>query len=204
MAKRRSTRKNRNSRKNSRKNRSRNTRNRRMFYGGQAPVDWSNPEPMKLNLAQGNQFLGFHPGFRAQQGGFVAPYPGGVTESVSPMTADPSSRVAPLTAAFQEIAGLKDQAGGRRRSRKGKGRKGKGRKGRKGSRKQRGGDFVRWGGGGCGLMKGGQRGGSAVTLNPTEVAASGEMLLPQDYANKAAGLNNEWNLAKDPMAFAPK
>ena len=48
------------------------------------------------------------------------------------------------------------------------------------------------------------KGGAAVTMVPTTVSASGEMLIPQDYANKAASLNPEWNLAKDPMAFAPK
>lgn len=218
---------------NARRNTRRNRRNnmRQNMYGGSelAPVDYSNPEPMALSLAQGRQYGEFH---KNQHGGVFSggPYPGAVTDSSLPADLRASAHLLPLDKAFADVRGLTDQQGGRKRkSRKGrkasrKGRKasrksrkashkgsksrasGKSRKasrkGRKASRKgsksrasgknrksrkYRGG-LYRWGGGALGSMS---------------VEDSGKMLLsPQQVAQ--AGLNPEWKLAEDPMAFAPR
>jgi hypothetical protein len=50
-----------------------------MRGGFEAPVNYSNPEPMNLNLAQGEQFAKFH---AQQHGGALVggPFPGAVTE----------------------------------------------------------------------------------------------------------------------------
>jgi hypothetical protein len=180
---------------------------RRTQRGGEpAPVDYSNPGPMNLNLAQGQQFGKFHAN---QHGGVFSggPYPGAVTEpSVLPAGLIASAHLLPLNQAFDDIRGLRDdnQTGGRRKGRKSsksrksrKGRKGRkgSRKGRKGSRKNRsrryrGGDFVRWGGGGMPEML------------PSSVADSTKMLISPQLQQQA-GLNPEWKLAENPAAFDP-
>lgn len=194
---------------NARRNTRRNRRNnmRQNMYGGSelAPVDYSNPEPMALSLAQGRQYDEFH---KNQHGGVFSggPYPGAVTDSSLPGDLRASAHLLPLDKAFADVRGLTDQQGGRkarkvsRKSRKAsrKGRKasrkgsksrasGKSRKASRKSRKYRGG-LYRWGGGALGSMS---------------VEDSGKMLLsPQQVAQ--AGLNPEWKLAEDPMAFAPR
>ena len=173
-------------------------RSHRRYRGGVAPVDYSNPGPMNLNLAQGQQYASFHAN---QHGGVFSggPYPGAVTEpSMLPSGLVASSHLLPLNQAFDQIRGLRDdnQAGGRRhRGRKGsrKHRKGsrkthKGRKNR--SRRYRGGDFVRWGGGGMPEML------------PSSVADSTKMLISPQLQQQA-GLNPEWKLAENPAAFDP-
>ena len=198
----------------SRRGRGRRVRRNRShrMRGGVAPVGYSNPGPMNLNLAQGQQFAEFH---KNQHGGAVfsgGPYPGSVTDSGLPADLRASAALLPLDRAFADIRGLSDQTGGKRKrkgsrkgSRKGrtgsrKGRKGsrksrkgsrksrKGsRKGRKSSRKMRGG-LYRWGGGALGFMP---------------VADSTKMLIsPQQQLQ--AGLNPEWKLAENPMSFAPR
>ena len=173
---------------------------RRSQRGGEpAPVGYSNPGPMNLNLAQGQQFGKFHVN---QHGGVFSggPYPGAVTEpSVLPAGLVASAHLLPLNQAFDDIRGLRDdnQTGGRRKGRKGrKGRKS--RKGRKGSRKNRsrryrGGDFVRWGGGGMYGMP---------EMLPSSVADSTKMLISPQLQQQA-GLNPEWKLAENPAAFDP-
>lgn len=172
-------------------------RSHRRYHGGThqvaqgAPVDYSNPEPMNLNLAQGQQFAKFHVN---QHGGVFSggPYPGAVTEpSMLPADLVASAHLLPLNQAFSEIRGLRDQAGGRRRRRNGR----KSRKGRKGSRKNRsrryrGGDFVRWGGGGMPEML------------PSSVEDSTKMLISPQLQQQA-GLNPEWKLAENPASFDP-
>jgi hypothetical protein len=184
-----------------RKNSRRNRRGSRRQRGGQAPLDWSNPGPMKLNLAQGQQFAQLHAG---QHGG-MAPYPGGVTNTALPQDLVASAHLLPLQRAFQDIAQYGPeadrQAGGRRRGTRRGSRKG--RKGRKGSRRQRGGQLVRWGG----PVGGGRRrmyGGSRTEMSmPMDVAESSKMLIPPSLQAQA-GLNPEWKLAENPMAFAPQ
>ena len=96
-------------RKNSRKNRknsgkSRRSNRRNNMYGGEAPVKYSNPGPMDINLAQGQQFDKFH----AQQHGGGAlvggPFPGAVTEGAfNPQALMASARQDPLIQAYAEI-----------------------------------------------------------------------------------------------------
>jgi hypothetical protein len=203
MAKsRRNTLKSRKSRKASRKSRRQN--------GGElngAPVNYANPGPMGLNLAQGQQFAAYHSG---QHGGGLAygPYPGAVQEaSVLPADLVASAHLLPLNASFDYIRQFgpdADLKGGRRRSRRGgkgsrrgsKGRKAT-RKSRKG-RKQRGGVLVRWGGGARRM-----RGGSYAEMRyPMPVGEESKMLIPAALQAQA-GLNPEWKLAENPSSFDP-
>jgi hypothetical protein len=210
-----------------RNRRSMKRRGSRRMRGGQAPVDYSNPAPMNLNLNQGQQFLKMHEG---QHGGALntsGAYPGVVGQgSVLPGDLVASAKLAPLNAAFDYIKqfgpssdnpnlrGGKRRRRGSKKSRKTR----KSRKSRKGSRKQRGGVLVRWGGGKRrrGSRKGSRksrkgrkgsrkyRGGAYAEMRfPMPVGDEGKMLLPASLEAQA-GLNKEWTLAKDPMAFAPK
>lgn len=200
------------SRKANRRNRSRKQR------GGVAPVGeygaGSGIAPMKLNLAQGQQFAAYH---AQQHGGGLnfGPYPGAVQEaSVLPADLVASAKLLPLNQSFDYIRQFGPSSdnpnlkGGKRRRR---GRKS--RKGRKGSRKQRGGGagLVRWGAGG-GRRRNTRRnrrnrrmmyGGSRAELNmPMDVSQEGKMLIsPQMQAQ--AGLNPEWKLAENPTSFDP-
>jgi hypothetical protein len=188
----------------------------RKYKGGSAPVNYSNPGPMNLNLAQGRQFDEYH---KNQHGGEYGPYPGAVSEaSLLPSDLVASAKLLPLNAAFAEIRGMTDQAGGKRRrratkkakkSRKSKKAKKsrktrkakksrKSRKSRKGSRKQRGG-LYRWGGG-ARRYKGGAY---AEMRYPMPVGDESKMLIPSSLQAQA-GLNPEWKLAENPMSFAPK
>jgi len=194
---------------------------------------------MKLNLAEGDQFAKYHSG---QHGGSAvtsgySAYPGAVTQgSFNDGVPLDAARQNTLIAAYRDIAGLKDQAGGyKRKSRKGsrknrKNRKGsrksrknkkasrksrknkkasrKSRKNKKASRKasrknrkmyrkQRGGDFVRWGGARRHV------GGSMQDMsNPMTVAESTKMLISPQMQLQT-GLNPEWKLAENPASFAP-
>jgi len=194
------SRKSRRGHKKSRKDRRRkNTRRQR---GGEAPVGYSNPFPMGINLAQGQQFAAYH---AQQHGGAVGTYPDAVQQSaLLPADLVPSARLLPLNAAFDYIRQFGPEAdlkGGRRR---------KGRKGRKASRKsrnsrkQRGGVLVPFGGGGRkrrGTRR--MRGGSAADMgHPMDVAEETKMLIPSSLQQQA-GLNPEWKLAENPMSFAP-
>jgi hypothetical protein len=187
------------------------------MYGGEAPVDYSNPGPMEINLAQGEQFAKFHEG---QHGGGAlvgGPFPGAVTEGAfNPQDLMASARQDPLIQAYAEIKQYGPSSdnpnlrGGKRR-RRGSRKSSKSRKSRK---IQRGGDFVRWGGGKRhrGSRKGRKatrrrrsyRGGafSGGLNNPMPVSDEGKMLIPESLLAQS-GQNAEWALAKDPMAFAP-
>ncbi len=198
-------------RKGSRKAHRKGSRKHRMSHrrmrGGQAPVGYSNPGPMGLNLAQGQQYAKFHEG---QHGGAYGPYPAAVDQAtVLPADLTASAKLLPLNAAFAEIRGMSDQSGGKRRHHRKGSRKAhrKSRKGsrkhhkahRKGSRKQRGGVLVRWGGG----SRRRYRGGSYAEMRfPMPVSDEGKMLIPSGLQAQA-GLNPEWKLAENPMAFAP-
>lgn len=182
-------------------------RKSRAQRGGQAPVNYSNPGPMNINLAQGKQFDAYH---RQQHGGGLGygPYPGAVdAPTVLPADLTAAARLLPLNDAFAQIRGMTDQDGGRRR----KGSR-KSRKSRKSHKKQRGGDFVRWGGarrvsrkrstkGRKGSKK--QRGGSYSEMRfPMPVSDETKMLIPANLQAQA-GLNPEWKLAENPLSFAP-
>lgn len=212
-----------NSRKNSRRNRRntmrRNRKNRRAntmrrnrrnnMMGGEYSMpatvnDNSMNGPRDMSLAQGQQYADFH---KNQHGGGLVggPFPGSVTDEslISPDMAT-SARVAPLNAALNEIRGMKDQAGGRRRRRN---TMRKGRKNRKNSRKNRKGSRRN-------NMMGGKRRRNSMrrrrnnmmggmVLNPASVSAPGLLLSPGQEAKALSGMNAEWKLAENPRAFAP-
>lgn len=203
----------------SRKSRRTNRKSRRAQRGGQAPVNYSNPGPMNINLAQGRQYDAYHAN---QHGGGLGygPYPGAVdAPTVLPADLTAAARLLPLNDAFAQIRGMTDQDGGRRRRGRKGSRKGS-RKSRKSYKKQRGGDFVRWGGarrlgtnkrrmsrkrsskkGRKGTKK--QRGGSYAEMRfPMPVGDESKMLIPASLQAQA-GLNPEWKLAENPLSFAP-
>jgi hypothetical protein len=212
---------NRKNRKNSRRNRKsrrnnnmsmRRRRNNINMMGGEysmpSPVgDDSLRGPSNMSLAQGQQFASFHAN---QHGGALSggPYPGVVTEEalISPQMAV-AARTAPLNAALNEIRGMSDQAGGRRRRRRGNTMR-KGRKNRKNTRKNRKNTrkgrknrrnsnmSMRRRRNNINMM------GGAV-LTPAMTSAPG-LLLPSGLEAKAvSGMNAEWKLAENPRAFAP-
>jgi hypothetical protein len=175
---------------------------------------------MNLNLNQGQQFLKMH---ENQHGGSLntsGAYPGVVTQaSVLPGELVASAKLAPLNASFDYIKQFGPSSdnpnlrGGKRR-RRGSKKSRKSRKSRKG-RKQRGGVLVRWGGGSRRRRgsrksrksrKGSRkyRGGAYAEMRfPMPVGEEGKMLIPASLEAQA-GLNKEWSIIKDPMAFAPK
>ncbi len=200
-------------RKGSRKSRKMTYRkSRREIIGGFiAPVNMGNPV-MEESLAQGRSFASYHAG---QHGG-VADYPTSV--SAGPFLSGSMASqagVAGLDSKWAEIAGMRDQAGGKRRksrkakkskksrkamkSRKAKKSRKASRKSRKASRKSRKGSRKH--------RKGSRkhRKGSRKQRGGVAGASDSYMLLSGSLASKAeAGMSPEWSLAKDPMAFAPK
>ena len=182
-----------NMRKNTRKNRKTNRKSRRANRrqnGGSDPAPTvGNPMAgMQMqSLNQGKQFDAYHAN---QHGGALegGPFPGAIVEpSILPQALHASARVAPIDAAIAQIQNLKDQSGGRR-GRNRKGRKAS-RKGHKGSRKSR--NTRRY------------RGGSYDLANAQSVSAPGMLLSPAMEARALNGMNAEWKLAENPMAFAP-
>ena len=172
----------------------------------------SSMKPMTAqSLAQGQQFANMHAN---QHGGGLdaGPFPGAVTEqALIPANLANAARVAPLNAALNAIANMKDpgQAGGSRKGRKGrkaskkarkatkkarkgtkKSRKGS-RKGAKASRKNRKGSKTR-------RMRGGAFGDNAQSVN-----APGLLLNSAQMSKALSGMNAEWKLAENPAAFAP-
>lgn len=212
-----------NNRKNSRRNRKNNRKNRRNnnmsmrrrrnninMMGGEysmpSPVgDMSMKGPMNMSMAQGQQYADFH---KNQHGGSLSggPYPGVVTEeALIPASMAASARTAPLNAALNEIKGMSDQAGGKRKRRN---TMRKGRKNRKNTRKNRRNNnmsmrrrrnnnmSMRRRRNNMNMM------GGAV-FSPAAVTAPG-LLLPSGLEAKAvSGMNAEWKLAENPRAFAP-
>ena len=183
-----------NMRKNTRKNRKTNRKSRRSNRrqnGGFAPAPTvGNPMAgmQQQSLSQGRQFDAYHAN---QHGGGLeaGPFPGAIVEpSILPQALHASARVAPIDAAIAQIQNLKDQNGGRRnRNRNRKGRKAsrKGRKDRKSRNTRR------------------YRGGAYDLANAQSVSAPGMLLSPALEARALNGMNAEWKLAENPMAFAP-
>ncbi len=188
------------SRRHSRKHRTHKRRHHRMRGGDSsaASVNGDSMKPMtQQSLAQGQQFANMHAN---QHGGGAldaGAYPTAVTEqALLPGNLMAAARVAPLNAALNAIANMKDpgQAGGGRRR---KGRKASkkarkaSRKSRKGSRKSRKGRKTR-------RMRGGAFGDNAASVN-----APGMLLDPAQMGKALSGMNAEWKLAENPAAFAP-
>jgi hypothetical protein len=144
------------------------------------------------SLAQGQQFASMHANQHGGGGLDAGPFPGAVTEeSMLPSNLQAAARVAPLNAALNAIANMKDPGqagGGRKRKGSKKSRKGA-KKGRKGSRKVR--------------RTRRMRGGAAYDSNPASVNAPGMLLSGSQMSKALSGMNSEWKLAEDPSAFAP-
>lgn len=165
-----------------------------------APVnDKSMAGALQASLGQGQQFAGLH---ATQHGGHLSPlgldagaYPGEVQRSSllqtggavfggAPMAAVTgsvltgplvdSSRTGPLNDAWSQVAGMKDQTGGRRKRR--------GKKSRKSRRRQRGG-FSNW--------------GSAMPAPSSAPYMTG-------VNPAAGQLNHEWDAARNPNYYVPK
>jgi len=181
----------------------RKLRNRSKSRGGAsysyvpAPVNYVDATG-NLNLAQGRQFAEMHEGQHGGAGLISGPYPDALGD-VLPQDLAASARLLPLQKSFDEIKGMSDQAGGRRRRNKRKSMKGgkKSRKNRKSkksrkSRKNRNNRKNR-------KSRRSRRGGSH--LGYQAVDAPGMLLTNAEY--KLAGLNPEWDLAADPNAFNP-
>lgn len=173
----------------------------RRYRGGfePAPVTWKTEVPSTLNLAQGQQFQELNKMYHGGATFYGGPYPGSVTDSGLPADLAASAHLNPLNKAFADVAGLKDQVGGKRRrsskrkSRRSAKRKSSSRKSRRSaSRKSR-----------RSTRRSAHRktrGGGA--LNPMPMSDFNKMLLPAGLEGRA-GLNPEWKLAEDPNAFAP-
>jgi len=178
---------------------SRQTRKHKLRRGGVAPVDYFNAQPAELNLGQGRQFSSMTRSYHG--GGLVGgPYPTALGSTL-PQDLIGAAKLEPLQKAFDDIKGLQD-GGRRRKSRTLKGRKGRksrksrknrrtNRKNRKSNRKNRKSNRR--------SRKGGAH--TASHLGYQTVNAPGMLLTNAQYAK--AGLSPEWNLAKDPNAFAP-
>ena len=152
-----------------------------MLSGASLNYNLAGSWPSKMSMGQGGDYLKYHEG---QHGGALTGAPvaalGG--DLISSEMRGPA-HLGGLDAAFRGIAGLKDQAGGRRRkgSRKGsrKGKKGS-RKGKKGSRKGKKGSRK-------GSRKNRSRRSRGGALGYASFPSSGMLLKGDDYAR--AGLN---------------
>jgi len=171
--------------------------------------DTSMNAPYKLNMLQGQEYASQHAnqhggvanvGYtgvlpndlrhaaRVDQAGGMAPVGDTGVMDVGRVEA----RVGPLDASFQEIVGMKDQAGGRRRRRSSRknGRKATRKASRKASRKNGRKSRRCW-------SRRNMRGGVADVNDPT-------LLLPVDMEKQAVmGMNPEWKLAEDASSFNP-
>jgi hypothetical protein len=128
-----------------------------------------------MSLGQGQDFFKYHEG---QHGG-QAPFPGAVVDSSLPAALRGPAHLNGLDKAFVDIAGLKDQSGGKRRKMRGKKQAKRSTKKLRMTRRKR-------------TMR--KRGGS---LGYAPVSMPG-MLLSGPRAYAQAGLNPEW---KTDIAF---
>lgn len=175
MAKRRNM-KRRTHRKGTRSSRSRKMRGGYVLNGSNIN-DTSMNAPSKLNMLQGLEYATQH----ANQHGGMAPVGDTGVMDVGRVEA----RLGPLDSSFQEIAGMKDQAGGRRR-------KSRGRTSRKSRRCWSGRSRRR------NKTRNNMRGGVASVGDSTT-------LLPVGMEKQAVmGMNPEWKLAEDPASFNPR
>ena len=164
---------------------------RRRQRGGQAPVnDSSMLSPSSSSLAQGVDYKQIHMG---QHGGKVLIGGAAPLESIGqtlPQELQGPASVTSTMNAFREIQGMSDQTGGARRKRRGS-KRAKRRGSKRVKRTKRRGTKRR----GMKLYGGG------INANPAAASAPG-LILPSSVTE--GGMNPEWNLAKDPQAFAPK
>ena len=180
------------SRKQTRKNRSR--RGGAAYSYEPASVSYKGEQGMaQLSLNQGRQFAGMT---QSYHGGGVpvgllgGPYPSALG-SVLPSDLHGSARIDSTMKAYAEIADLKDgQDGGRRRRRRNSRKNRKSRNSRK-NRKSRNSRKNRK------SQRRNRRGGGHIGFASVDMPG----MLLKDYSK--TGLSPEWDLAKNPNAFAP-
>ena len=171
------------------------TRRLRKMRGGWqrlSPADVNDASmagPSAASLSQGGEYKVMHEG---QHGGGAA-LGGAPAFQSQTLPADlvDSARVGGTLAAFNEIKGMQD--GGRRRRRASRKRQGGGR--RRGSRKSRKSRKSR--------RRSRRKQGGGAALHPGDANAGGMLLTGRQAAGAEAGMNAEWQLAKNPASFAP-
>ena len=152
--------------------------------------DASMAGPSAASLSQGGEYKVMHEG---QHGGGAAMAGAPAFQSQTlPANLVDSARVGGTLNAFNEIKGMQD--GGRRR------RRGS-RKGRA-SRRKHGGSRRKHGGSRRKHSRRRKQGGGAA-MHPGDANAGGMLLTGRQAAGAEAAMNPEWQLAKDPRAFAP-
>jgi hypothetical protein len=164
-----------------------------IMSGGQLELnDNSMNVASRASLTNGQNFLAAH---RAQHGGMAPVGDTGVLDE----SLRSFARVGPLDQALQQIQGMSDQAGGRRRRKASRKSRKASRKSRKGSRKSRKGSRKASRKGRKASRKSRkQRGGFAPADAP------GNLLPPDLEAVAVSGQNPETKLAADPTFLAPK
>ena len=162
--------------------------------------DTSMAGPMNMSLKQGGEYSVLHEG---QHGGGAHMGAPAFQSQMLPASMVDAARTGGTLQAFSEIQGMKDQGGGGRRSRRS----------RRSRRKQYGGQAESveeensnssMSGGRRRRYRKSRRQGGGANLHPADVS-SPDMLLSGNSAKAAEGaMNPEWQLAKNPSAFAPK
>lgn len=147
--------------------------------GGSAPVQYSLADnwSSQISKGQGADYFNYH---RGQHGG-VAPLSALGGELISPEMRGPA-HVGGIDKALQDVSGLKDQAGGRRKSRRNKSRKSR-KSRRNNSRKDRRNKSRR--------NKSRRSHGGGTHLTGAPFPSQG-MLLDSQKSYAQAGLNPEW------------
>ena len=176
---------------------SQKNRQRRGGALSSAPLNYSLAEGMaaKQSMAQGDQYLDFHKG---QHGGaFMGAPLSAIESSALPSSLSASAGTDCLDRAFADIAGLSDQAGGKRRRRASK-------RSKRSKRTKKGGKRSKKGGKRTKRSKRSKRSGKTRRTRGGSLSFSpypGRNMLLNDYSN--TGLNPDWNsdVAFD-MAYA--
>lgn len=196
----------RSARRNSKRRGSKRSGSKRSMRGGwrmlspAAVNDTSMVAPTTMSLKQGEEYSVLHEGQHG--GGALLGAPAFQSETL-PGSMVEAARTGGTLQAFSEIQGMKDQGGGGRRRRRS----------RRSRRKQYGGQVESveeensnnsMSGGRRRRYRKSRRQGGGANLNPAD-ASSPDMLLSGNSAKAAEGaMNPEWQLAKNPAAFAPK
>ena len=164
--------------------------------------DTSMAGPMNMSLKQGGEYSDLHEGQHG--GGAIVGAPAFQSETL-PGSMVEAARTGGTLQAFSEIQGMKDQGGGGRRRRRS-------RRSRRSRRKQYGGQGENteeensnnsMSGGRRRRYRKSRRQGGGANIHPADVS-SPDMLLSGNSAKAAEGaMNPEWQLAKNPAAFAP-
>ena len=161
--------------------------------------DTSMAGPMNMSLKQGGEYSVLHEG---QHGGGAHMGAPAFQSQTLPASMVDAARTGGTLQAFSEIQGMKDQGGGGRRRRRS----------RRSRRKQYGGQAESveeensnssMSGGRRRRHRKSRRQGGGANLHPADVS-SPDMLLSGNSAKATEGaMNPEWQLAKNPSAFAP-